>query len=61
MESSKLLYPTETRITKVAYINDKDKSQNRRIQLTELNVSDGVAKRDGLVGLTIKKLARLIT
>lgn len=28
MESSKLLYPTETRITKVAYINDKDKSQS---------------------------------
>ena len=41
---------------------DRDKSQSKRIQLTEAVISDGVAKRDGLVILPTKELVdRLIT
>ena len=44
------------------YIYDRDKSQNRWIQLTEIVISDGVAKRDGLLVLPTKELAdELIT
>ena len=35
---------------------DRDKSQGKRIQSTELVISDGIAKRDGLNGLTVKEL-----
>ena len=37
-------------------VADKDKSQSKRIQSTELVISDCVAKRDHLDGLTIKEL-----
>ena len=37
-------------------VTDKDKSQSKRIQSTELVISDRVAKRDRLDGLTIKEL-----
>ena len=37
-------------------VADKDKSQSKRIQSTELVISDRVAKRDRLDGLTIKEL-----
>ena len=41
---------------------DRDKSQSKRIQLTEAVISDGVVKRDGLVILPTKELVdRLIT
>ena len=38
------------------YIYDRDKPQNRWIQLTETIISDGVAKRDGLFVLSTKEL-----
>ena len=38
-------------------VADRDKSQSRRIQLIETVISDGVAKRDGLVVLPTKELA----
>ena len=37
-------------------VADKDKSQSKRIQSTELDISDCVAKIDRLDGLTIKEL-----
>ena len=40
------------------YLTNKDKTQGRRIQSTMLVISDGVAKRDGLGGLTIKELVK---
>ena len=38
------------------FVNDRDKSQGRRIQSTKLVISDGVAKRDGLDSPTVKEL-----
>ena len=38
------------------FTNDRDKSQGKRIQSTELVISDSIAKRDGLDGLTVNKL-----
>ena len=43
-------------------MTDRDKSQSIRIQLTKRVISDGVAKRNGLVILPSKKLVdRFIT
>ena len=38
------------------FTNDRDKSEGKRIQSTELVISDGIAKRDGLDGLTVSEL-----
>ena len=35
---------------------DRDKSQGKRIQSTELVISDGIGKRDCLNGLIVKEL-----
>ena len=40
----------------LVYLPDKNKSQGRWIQSTELVTSDDVAKRDSLDGLIVKEL-----
>ena len=51
-KSSNLFFTLKAREIKI----DRDKSQGRQIQLTELVISDGVTKGDGIDGLTIKEL-----
>ena len=41
-------------------MNDRDKSQGRRIHLIELVISDGIVKRDGLDDLTVNELVEEI-